>query len=98
VLWSIVEDGARRGLAECQKVFNSNRWSCPVEMYKKLPIFNNKTFPYGESDVLSFAAFFTSKTVMYNNTFINVSVHFIFELFNELLLTISSFGSFYFGL
>ena len=45
-----------------------------------------------------FAAFFTSKTVMYNNTFIYVSVHFIFDLFNEFPLTISSFGSFYFGL
>lgn len=45
-----------------------------------------------------FAAFFTSKTAMYNNTFIYVSVHFIFDLFNELLLTISSFGLFYFGL
>lgn len=46
VLWSIVKDGARRGLAECQNVFDSNRWNCPVEMYKKLPIFDNKTFPY----------------------------------------------------
>lgn len=46
VLWSIVKDGASRGLTECQKVFGSNRWNCPVEMYKKLPIFDNTTFPY----------------------------------------------------
>ena len=51
MLWSIVKDGARRGLAECQKVFSSNRWNCPVEMYKKLPIFDNTTFPYGKFHV-----------------------------------------------
>ncbi|KAL9962793.1 hypothetical protein ACROYT_G031933 [Oculina patagonica] len=48
VLSSIVEDGARRGFEECQKLFENSRrpWNCPVEMYKKLPIFSNKTFPY----------------------------------------------------
>ena len=61
MMWSIVKDGARRGLAECQKVFNRDRWNCPVEMYKKLPIFNNKTFPYGKFDVLTFAAFLLVK-------------------------------------
>ena len=51
MMWSIVKDGARRGLDQCQKLFSSNRWNCPVEMYKKLPIFNKKTFPYGKFDV-----------------------------------------------
>ena len=51
-----MKDGARRGLDECQKVFDSTRWNCPVEMYKKLPIFDNKTFPYGKFDVLFFCS------------------------------------------
>ncbi|XP_078382475.1 protein Wnt-8a-like [Oculina patagonica] len=49
VLSSIVEDGARRGFEECQKLFYKNTarpWNCPLEMYKKLPIFSNTTFPY----------------------------------------------------
>ena len=56
-----MKDGASRGLAECQKVFGSNRWNCPVEMYKKLPIFDNTTFPYGRFDVLSFCSILSVK-------------------------------------
>ena len=62
LLWSIVKDGVRRGLTECQKVFDSNRWGCPMDMYKKLPIFDNTTYPYGKFTVVTFCSIFYSRT------------------------------------
>ena len=55
-LLSVVEDGARRGLKECQRLFQSKTWNCPVEMYKKLPLFDNKTLPSSKSAVLTFCS------------------------------------------
>ena len=49
MLSGIVKAGFRRGLEECQKLFENGTWSCPVEMYKKLPIIANKAFPFGKS-------------------------------------------------
>ncbi|XP_078382909.1 protein Wnt-8b-like [Oculina patagonica] len=46
VLSKIVKDGVSRGLEECQNMFENKLWNCPVEMYKKLPIFNSTTLPY----------------------------------------------------
>lgn len=55
-LLSVVEDGARRGLKECQRLFQSKPWNCPVEMYKKLPLFDHKTLPSSKSAVLTFCS------------------------------------------
>lgn len=55
-LLSVVEDGARRGFQECQlqKLHSGEPWKCPLEMYKKLPLFDNNTFPHSKSAVLTF--------------------------------------------
>ena len=51
MLLSAVEDGARRGFQECklQGLYGGMPWKCPLEMYKKLPLFDNKTLPYSKS-------------------------------------------------
>ena len=70
MLWSIVKDEARGrlGFAACQIEDERNRWNCPVEMYQKLPIFHNKTFPYGKFDVLSFCSTFLIVKLPRNNS------------------------------
>ena len=51
MLLSVVEDGVRRGFRECQvqRSYLGEPWKCPLEMYKKLPLFHNKTLPYSKS-------------------------------------------------
>ena len=55
-LLSVVEDGARRGLHECkvQRWYLGEPWKCPLEMYKKLPLFDNETFPSSKSAVFNY--------------------------------------------
>ncbi|KAJ7347629.1 Ligand for members of the frizzled of seven transmembrane receptor, partial [Desmophyllum pertusum] len=42
-LLNIVKEGARRGLTECDKLFNNETWNCPSDMYEKLTIFVENT-------------------------------------------------------
>lgn len=49
MLKGIAEVGVQKGLDECQKLFENETWTCPEEMYKKLPIVGNTALPFGES-------------------------------------------------
>ena len=57
-----MKDGARRGFSECQlqRINQSEPWNCPLEMYNKLPLFDNKTFLTSKSAVLTFGSIIIS--------------------------------------
>ena len=71
LLLSIVKEGGRLGLQECQKQFKNEIWNCTLDnkhVFKELPIFVKTTLPYGRFVLLYSCRLIISLVILLEST------------------------------